>query len=68
MLVLFLTSTNSFPLSSKALDLKISSSISETYDDNLTFAKDDKKEDFITTLGLGDMNEKKRAINCMFDQ
>lgn len=53
MLLLFCMPANSFPFSSNALDLKISGTISETYDDNLTFEKDNKKEDFITTLGLG---------------
>ncbi|MCC6325245.1 MAG: outer membrane beta-barrel protein [Candidatus Brocadia sp.] len=28
-------------------------SIGEEYDDNVTFSKDDRKEDFITSLGLG---------------
>ncbi|GBD95564.1 MAG TPA: hypothetical protein ENG83_13830 [Nitrospirae bacterium] len=37
----------------KGLDIKINTSIAEMYDDNITYAKEDKKEDFITTLGLG---------------
>ena len=37
----------------KGLDIKINTSIAEMYDDNITYAKEKKKEDFITTLGLG---------------
>ena len=67
MRLLFCISADTFFLSSKVLDLKISGSISETYDDNLTYLEDNEKEDFVT-LGLEAMNEKKRAINFIFDK
>ncbi|MBI4707269.1 MAG: hypothetical protein HY761_05025 [Candidatus Omnitrophica bacterium] len=50
--LLFFVSTGAHALQYKGLDLKISGTTSETYDDNLTFSKADKKEDFITALGL----------------
>ncbi|RJO61676.1 hypothetical protein C4544_02130 [candidate division WS5 bacterium] len=37
----------------KNLDLKITGTVAEMYDDNLAFTKKDKQEDYITTLGLG---------------
>ncbi len=38
----------------KGFDIKLKNlSIGETYDDNITYAKEDKLEDFITTLGVG---------------
>ena len=56
-LIVFLTSSSVSARASaikyKGLDIKINTSIAEMYDDNITYAKEDKKEDFITTLGLG---------------
>lgn len=38
----------------KGFDIKLKNlSMGETYDDNITYAKEDKLEDFITTLGVG---------------
>ncbi|RJQ23994.1 MAG: hypothetical protein C4560_00335 [Nitrospiraceae bacterium] len=37
----------------QGIDLKINSSIAETYDDNINFSKNEKEEDFITELLLG---------------
>jgi len=45
-------SADTFSLSSNALDLKISGTISETYDDNLTYLEDNEKEAFCD-LGSG---------------
>ncbi|MCK4947478.1 MAG: outer membrane beta-barrel protein [Candidatus Aureabacteria bacterium] len=57
--VIFLTAALLFiPLSSYSInyngvDIKFRGSASETYDDNITFVNDDKKNDFITNLTLG---------------
>ena len=51
-LLLFFVPSNAFPLNYKGLDLKIKTTVAEMYDDNITFSKDDKEEDYITTLGL----------------
>ncbi len=59
-------SSSVYAFSFKDLDLKIQASISEMYDDNLTYVKEDKKEDFITTLGLGadfTYEGKRRSLN-----
>ncbi len=37
----------------KDMDINVNATISEKYDDNINFSKENKKEDFITTLGLG---------------
>ena len=51
-LIMFLASSVS-AIQYKELDIKINTSIAEMYDDNINYAKENKKEDFITTLGLG---------------
>ncbi len=50
---LLFISPNAFSFSSKEWNLEIKGAISETYDDNTTFVKEDKKDDFITRLSLG---------------
>ena len=47
--------TASYAFQYKDLDLKLTGTITEMYDDNISFAntKEDKREDYITTLGLG---------------
>jgi hypothetical protein len=54
-LLLIVFPTGSYAFQYKNLDLKITGTIAEMYDDNLTFTntKEDKREDYITTLGLG---------------
>ena len=37
----------------KDMDININAKIAEKYDDNIFFAKENKKRDFITTLGIG---------------
>lgn len=50
-LIFMSSSAHAFPY--KGLDIKIQGTIAEIYNDNVTFAKkEDKKEDFITTLTL----------------
>ncbi len=50
-LILFLSSSAyAFPY--RGVDINIQTSVTETYNDNLTFAKKDKKADFVTALGL----------------
>jgi len=47
------------------LALKINTKIAEMYDDNITFSKHEKEEDYITTLGLGfstNIDSKKRTL------
>ncbi len=51
-LLLMFISSNTYSFSPKEWDLKIRGTINETYDDNTTFIKDDKKEDIITRLTL----------------
>ena len=51
-LIMFLASSVS-AIQYKELDIKINTSIAEMYVDNINYAKENKKEDFITTLGLG---------------
>lgn len=43
----------SYTFQYKSVDLKITGTVTEMYDDNVTFSKEDKQEDYITTLGLG---------------
>ena len=52
-LLFLLVASNSYAFLYKELDLKVTGSVSERYDDNLTYTKEDKKEDYITRLGLG---------------
>lgn len=50
----------------KETEIKIQGTITEMYDDNITFDKEDKKEDFLTRLGimLSIMKEgKRRSLN-----
>ncbi|MBI5056339.1 MAG: hypothetical protein HZB61_06980 [Nitrospirae bacterium] len=62
--LLFFVSTGVHAFQYNGLDLKISSTITETYDDNLTFSDVDKKEDFITalTLRMDALYESKRRM------
>ncbi len=52
LLIILLPSLNAHAFPYKGVDINIQTSVTETYDDNLTFARKDKKEDFITALGL----------------
>ncbi len=52
-LIVLLISSFAYSFQNKGLDLGAYGSISEMYDDNLTFTKNDKKGDLITTLGFG---------------
>jgi hypothetical protein len=54
----------------KGLDIKIKGTITEMYDDNINFTKDDKKEDFMTTFSLGFSAEyegKRRSVRFLGD-
>jgi len=52
-LSLLLINSNAYSFPYKGLDIKAYGAISGMYDDNINFAKTNKKDDFITTLGLG---------------
>lgn len=52
-LSLLLIDSNAYSFPYKGLDIKAYGAISGMYDDNINFAKTNKKDDFITTLGLG---------------
>ena len=41
-----------FSFSSNVLNLKISGSISEMYDDSLTYLKNNEMEDYLLTMGM----------------
>lgn len=51
--VFLILPTNTYAYKIKDIKVKLRGSISETYDDNVTFIKDSKREDSITNLGVG---------------
>lgn len=51
--VLLFVPLSAYSFNYNGLDIKFRGSASETYDDNITFVKDDKKDDFITNLTFG---------------
>lgn len=53
LLLLYAMSASAYAFQYKDLDLKIQTSVSEMYDDNILFSKENKQEDYITTLTLG---------------
>lgn len=64
--ILMLSSSKIFAFPYKNMEIKFQGTIAEMFDDNLTFTKQDKKEDFITTLVLGlniNYEGKKRFLN-----
>ncbi len=52
-LIILLISSFSYSFQYKGMNIEVLGTISEMYDDNLTFTKDDKKRDFTTAIGLG---------------
>ncbi|MBN2097698.1 MAG: outer membrane beta-barrel protein [Candidatus Omnitrophica bacterium] len=48
-----LLATAAFGFDAEDLDVQVRANVSETYDDNITFAHQDAKKDFITSFSLG---------------
>lgn len=64
--ILMLSSSKIFAFPYENIEINIQGTIAEMFDDNLTFTNEDKKEDVITTLGLGlniNYEGKKRFLN-----
>jgi len=61
---LFVSSRNIYAFIYKGLDLKINGVITEIYDDNINFTKENRKEDFITKMimNVNILYEKKHQI------
>ncbi len=52
LLSVLLCSLNAYAFPYRGMDINVQTSVTETYDDNLTFTREDRKEDFVTALGL----------------
>jgi hypothetical protein len=53
MTVLLLLPTSAYSYKIRGIDVKPHGTITETYDDNVSYVKDNKKSDFVTSLKLG---------------
>lgn len=51
--MLIMSAGKAYSFNSKDIDLKLRVSISEIYDDNITFVRENEKEDFVTNLSFG---------------